>query len=141
MKYFKIHNAYKKTFHQYTSMESETNQVFTPISFEEDTMYRWGYVIVQMPDSTDIVKLKDELKSDSEKGHFNSDNYEMEEAECIDQCSVDWDNLDNITDSELDEKYEENSSWDYWGYGPTDSHYEINGPMTVTDVTSEYQTV
>ena len=87
MKYFKIHNAYKKTFHQYTSMESETNQV------------------------------------------------------CIDQCSVDWDNLENITDSELDEKYEENSSWDYWGYGPTDSHYEINGPITVTDVTSEYQTV
>ena len=112
MKYFKIHNAYKKTFHQYTSMEAETNQIFTPISFEEDTMYRWGYVIVQMPDSTDIVKLKDELKSDSEKGYFNSDNYEMEEAECIDQCSVDWDNLENITDSELDEKYAENSSWD-----------------------------
>ena len=141
MKYFKIHNAYKKTFHQYTSMEAETNQIFTPISFEEDTMYRWGYVIVQMPDSTDIVKLKDELKSDSEKGYFNSDNYEMEEAECIDQCSVDWDNLDNITDSELEEKYEENTDWSNWGYGPTDNHYEINGPMTVTDVTSEYQTV
>jgi|TARA_B110000238_G_scaffold199718_1_gene247492 hypothetical protein len=141
MKYFKVHNAFKKTMFQYTRMESETMNLNKTVSFEEECSYRWGYVIVQKPDNTDIVDFKDELKSDSENGYFNSDDHEMEEAHCDDLCSTDWDDLENCTQEELEEKYEDNTDWSNWGYGPTDNHYEINGPMTVTDVTSEYQTV
>ena len=141
MKYFKVQNAYKKTFSAFTTLESEEMNVTNPVSFIEEEIYRWGYVIVQQPDSKDIVEFKDEIKSDSEEGYFNSDDYEMEEAHSDDHCSTYWSDFENITEDEVDSKYEENSDWSHWGYGPLDGNYVINGPMTVTDVTSEYQTV